>query len=145
ERAEDAKAARRVRIALRELTRGLGTHGLGASAGPRDEETLLGGHAVARRDRVRRQQLGERAMAQPHTAEIGDSLALDALAVEVQPWLDLEGRVLAVDAGGARLEARAIGVAPPARRPPLGVEVRAAGIERMGEIVADADANAAVE
>src|SRR5512143_4058575 len=53
ERAEDAKATRRVRIAPGELALGLGTQGLGVRPGPGDEEALLGGQAVAGRDRVR--------------------------------------------------------------------------------------------
>ena len=62
-----------------------------------------------------------------------------------RPGSTSKARVLVVDAGGARLEPRAIGVAPPAPRPPLRVEVGASGVEGVGEIVGDAGADAAVE
>src|SRR5262249_8469153 len=67
------------------------------------------------------------------------------LAVQMQPGLDLEGGVLVDDTGGARLELRAVGVAPPACRAPLSVEFGASGIESMREVVGEVDADATVE
>src|SRR5262245_39066311 len=145
ERAEDAETSRRMRIAPDEIALGLGTQSFGARPGPGDEEALLGGQSFAGRGRVCRKRTGERPVGEPHAAEIADGLALDPLAVETQAGLDLEGGVRVVDAGGARLKLRSIGVAPPARRPSLGVEVGAASVEGVGEIVGDADADAAVE
>src|SRR5262249_21751839 len=140
----NAETAGRMRIAFGELALRLGSQGLGSRLSPGDEEALLGGHAVAGRNGVRlsRQGPGERPVREPHAAEIADGFALDPLAVEAQA---VEGGVRAGDAGGARFELRAIGLVPPAGGPPAVVELGTAGVEGVGEIVGDSDADAAVE
>src|SRR5262249_5406517 len=145
ERAEDAEATGRARIALRELPLGLGAESLGARPGPCDEEALLGGDALARRDGAGRQGPGERPVGEPDPPEIADGRARAPLAVQMQPGLDLEGGVVVDNTRGARLERRAVGVAPPACRAPLSVEFGASGIESMREVVGEVDADATVE
>src|SRR6266481_561319 len=112
---------------------------------PTEEEALLGSEAVSvRRPRLARNGLLIRGVGDRQSAQVGDALSQNQLAILVQVAVDDVGVELVGDTGGAGLEILQIFRAPPVFQVALAVELAAVVVKTMCDFMSDDRSHSAV-
>src|SRR6266481_9732755 len=112
---------------------------------PTEEEALLGSKAVSvRRPRLARKGLLIRGVGDRQSAQVGDALSPNQLAILVQVAVDDVGVELVGDTGGAGLEILQIFRAPPVFQVALAVELAAVVVKTMCDFMSDDRSHSAV-